>query len=153
MTIHDTQTTTIKEGWRIDGCAGATSITKAELQKNKDREAVIKFLSSTYMDLVCPGDLSVTVEQSIPFKIANTFVEKLTKMREDFENSEFFRTREFIGTSLLLIADKQAKCGVNMIDLAKTWEVPDELKPTFDHRKEWELGMREKIYSSLLVHV
>jgi len=143
MTIHDSQTTTIKEGWRIDGCAGATSITKAELQKNKNREAVIKFLSTTYMDLVCPGDLSVTTEQSIPYQVATTIVEKLTKMRSDFEASPFFKSREFIGTSLLLIADKKGKVGVNMIDLAKTWEVPEELRATFDHRKPWVLGNHE----------
>ncbi|CAD7943785.1 unnamed protein product [Amoebophrya sp. A25] len=66
MTIHDSQTTTIKEGWRIDGCAGSgTSITKSELQRNKTREDAIKFLSTVYMDLVAPstGNDATTPEQ------------------------------------------------------------------------------------------
>eukprot|EP00392_Amoebophrya_sp_AT5.2_P006391 g6403.t1 len=53
MNIHDSQTTTIQEGWRIDGCAGdSVSITKRELQQNKTRADVIRFLSTEYLTLV-----------------------------------------------------------------------------------------------------
>ena len=60
------------------------------------------------MDLVCPGEIPPKdLKQSIQYRIANTFATQLRQMRDDFEQSEFFKNHEFIGTSLLLIADKK----------------------------------------------
>ncbi|CAD7943784.1 unnamed protein product [Amoebophrya sp. A25] len=53
--------------------------------------------------------------------------------------SSFFRTHEFIGCSLLLIADRNGKCGVSLIDLAKT----NLTAAPLDHRSPWELGNHE----------
>ena len=80
MTIHDSQTTTIQEGWRVDGCAGKTeSVGKKELQKNKTKADVLDFMAGRYMDLVVPeGGVA-------RYKIASGFRDKLKAMRSDFE--------------------------------------------------------------------
>lgn len=61
-------------------------------------------------------------------------------MRGDFEKSKFFMSHEFIGSSLLLVADGVGKTGVNIIDLAKTEERPLGM---LDHRSKWVLGNHE----------
>ncbi len=49
MTIHDSNTTTIEYGFRIDGCAGkGVTVTKEEMQKNKNLDNVVEFLSGKY---------------------------------------------------------------------------------------------------------
>eukprot|EP00929_Paragymnodinium_shiwhaense_P083408 TRINITY_DN4442_c0_g5_i1.p1 TRINITY_DN4442_c0_g5~~TRINITY_DN4442_c0_g5_i1.p1 ORF type:complete len:410 (+),score=54.65 TRINITY_DN4442_c0_g5_i1:167-1396(+) len=143
MNIHDSHTTTICEGFRVDGCVGATRIPQKELQKNKKRADVVQFLHEDFMSLVCPHEeLPASVEDSVPYKIATGFRDELTAMRSDLESSRFFMTHELIGASLLLVADRTGKTRARIIDLAKTYQIPDGLDD-FDHRKPWALGNHE----------
>ena len=73
-------------------------------------------------------------------KIAIGFRDKLKSMRDDFQQSDFFAKHEFIGTSLLLVADREGKFSANLIDFAKTSEVPGGIE--IDHRKGWEVGRK-----------
>ncbi|CAD7931935.1 unnamed protein product [Amoebophrya sp. A120] len=140
MTIHDSQTTTAAEGWRIDGCAGhKVCITKAELQQNKTKEDVVKFLSTVFLPLVTTRTVSkakstggknptapseVNEEQLEKcVKICDNFLQDLHSFRMDAIVSPFFRRHEFIGCSLLMVADKHAKSCIALIDLAKTHPV------------------------------
>lgn len=143
MTIHDSHTTTIREGFRIDGCVGATKVPQKVLQKNKKRTDVVRFLHEDFMSLVCPPEESpATVEESVAYKIALGFRNQLMDMRSDLESSTFFMTHEMIGASLLLVADRKGETRASIIDLAKTTQIPDGLE-SFDHRKPWALGNHE----------
>merc|ERR1711879_828867 len=58
------------------------------------------------------------------------------------ERSDYFKGHEFVGTSLLFVADQSPpKAKVFMIDFAKTHPVPDEID--IDHRSPWVLGNHE----------
>ncbi|XP_021952438.2 inositol-trisphosphate 3-kinase homolog [Folsomia candida] len=65
------------------------------------------------------------------------FRKKLLELRSCLESSEFFKTHEMIGSSLLLIHD-QNRCGVWIIDFAKTFKSSTPL----DHRSTWKIGNR-----------
>jgi len=70
-------------------------------------------------------------------------IERLKRLVNNFENSEFFKTHEVIGSSLLIIHNgKQA--GVWMIDFAKTVSLPEGI--TIDHKSVWNLGNHEDGY-------
>eukprot|EP00929_Paragymnodinium_shiwhaense_P083405 TRINITY_DN4442_c0_g2_i1.p1 TRINITY_DN4442_c0_g2~~TRINITY_DN4442_c0_g2_i1.p1 ORF type:complete len:415 (+),score=49.72 TRINITY_DN4442_c0_g2_i1:165-1409(+) len=143
MNIHDSHTTTICEGFRVDGCVGATRIPQKELQKNKKRTDVVRFLHEDFMSLVClDGESPASVEDSVPYKIATGFRDQLTEMRSDLERSSFFMTHEMIGASLLLVANKTGKTRARIIDLAKTFRIPDGLD-SFNHRRPWALANHE----------
>lgn len=59
------------------------------------------------------------------------------------EHSEFFKSHEIIGSSLLFLHDrKHASCW--LIDFAKTGTLPNEIKIT--HKKNWEVGNHEDGY-------
>ncbi len=70
-------------------------------------------------------------------------IERLKQLVIKFENSEFFKTHEVIGSSLLIIHNGK-NAGVWMIDFAKTVAVPEGI--TIDHKSEWVLGNHEDGY-------
>lgn len=71
------------------------------------------------------------------------YVQRLKAIRATLEHSEFFRTHEIIGSSLLFLHDrKQASCW--LIDFAKTGALPDDISIT--HKKNWEVGNHEDGY-------
>lgn len=57
------------------------------------------------------------------------------------ERSEFVANHEFIGTSILLVADEKGKTGAYWIDFAKTEALQEGT--SISHRKEWEPGNHE----------
>ena len=59
------------------------------------------------------------------------------------EFSEFFRSHEVIGSSLLFVHDRH-KSGIWLIDFAKTIELPDNLEIT--HTSKWKVGNHEDGY-------
>lgn len=73
--------------------------------------------------------------------IQNSLIRRLEEIREKFEESPFFMSREVIGSSILLMYDKNEKCGAWMIDFSKTIPVSSEL--TITHRSPWQLGNHE----------
>lgn len=70
-------------------------------------------------------------------------MQRLKAIRATLEHSEFFKSHEIIGSSLLFLHDrKHASCW--LIDFAKTGPVPDGIKIT--HKKNWEVGNHEDGY-------
>lgn len=57
--------------------------------------------------------------------------------------SNFFRTHELIGSSLLFVHDKR-KASIWMIDFAKTVPVPDGIN--IDHNSAWKVSNHEDGY-------
>lgn len=71
------------------------------------------------------------------------YIQRLKAIRATLEHSDFFRTHEIIGSSLLFLHDrKQASCW--LIDFAKTGPIPEEIEIT--HKKHWEVGNHEDGY-------
>ncbi|XP_047512377.1 inositol-trisphosphate 3-kinase homolog isoform X2 [Pieris napi] len=66
---------------------------------------------------------------------------RLREIRELFENSEFFRTHEIVGSSIFIIYDDE-RVGAWLIDFAKTRRLPEGLSVT--HREPWEQGSHEE---------
>ena len=65
---------------------------------------------------------------------------RLRKLRKQFENSHFFQRHECIGSSLLIVHGARS-AGVWMIDFAKTLPVPEHIE--IDHRRPWKKGNHE----------
>lgn len=77
------------------------------------------------------------------FPLQPKYIQRLKAIRATLEHSEFFRTHEIIGSSLLFLHDRRhASCW--LIDFAKTDTLPDDIKIT--HKKNWEVGNHEDGY-------
>jgi 1D-myo-inositol-triphosphate 3-kinase len=67
----------------------------------------------------------------------------LKAIRATLEHSDFFKTHEIIGSSLLFVHDKKrASCW--LIDFAKTELLPNDIK--ISHDRTWEVGNHEDGY-------
>lgn len=104
-----------------------------------------------------PGEPPLTDLQKVrePQQIANTvarflgnnekarraIITRLREIRELFENSDFFKTHEIVGSSIFIIYDDE-RVGAWLIDFAKTRSVPEGLR--VDHRAEWQQGNHEE---------
>lgn len=104
-----------------------------------------------------PGEPPLTDLQKIrePHQIANTvarflgnnekarraIIARLREIRDLFENSDFFKTHEIVGSSIFIIYDDE-RVGAWLIDFAKTRSVPEGLQ--VDHRAEWQQGNHEE---------
>lgn len=143
MTVRDANSTTGSLGYRIDGVAG--------YRKRKKKDLDLEFADFRTCDHTLPAfrnfvEVAATDDGednggTRPRQIAEQFVERLRCIRSALQSSQFFRRHEFIGTSLLLVADSQARTGVFWIDFAKTKMLPDGTEVT--HRRTWEFGSHE----------
>jgi 1D-myo-inositol-triphosphate 3-kinase len=70
---------------------------------------------------------------------------RLKEIRDGIERSDFFKTHEVVGSSLLVIYD-DVRISAWMIDFAKTTRIPNGMQ--LDHRTPWELGNHEDGYLS-----
>ncbi|XP_029021455.1 inositol-trisphosphate 3-kinase A-like [Betta splendens] len=76
--------------------------------------------------------------------ILKAYHSRLLALSDALMNSQFFRTHEMIGSSLLFVHDHSSKANVWMIDFGKTTPVPSvsELR----HNVPWAEGSREDGY-------
>jgi hypothetical protein len=70
------------------------------------------------------------------------FVAKLAHIKDVLMKSNFFRTHQFVGTSLLFAKDANGQVGVWVIDFGKT----SECTKAIDHQTPWEMGNEEDGY-------
>ncbi|XP_031768183.2 inositol-trisphosphate 3-kinase homolog isoform X1 [Galleria mellonella] len=66
---------------------------------------------------------------------------RLREIRELFEQSEYFKTHEIVGSSIFIIYDDE-RVGAWLIDFAKTRRVPEGTQ--VDHRSPWKQGNHEE---------
>ncbi|RWS28307.1 inositol-trisphosphate 3-kinase A-like isoform X2, partial [Leptotrombidium deliense] len=128
MTFRENRSSSSNLGFRIEGFKIFGKEPVNDMQFVKSREDVLENLKH----FLCT---SKETKQQL--------IKKLKKLKENFVRSEFFKTHEVIGSSLLIIYDSR-KVGVWMIDFAKTVPLPNGLK--IDHFSQWSLGNHEDGY-------
>eukprot|EP00747_Dinoflagellata_sp_TGD_P155576 gnl/TRDRNA2_/TRDRNA2_177592_c0_seq5.p1 gnl/TRDRNA2_/TRDRNA2_177592_c0~~gnl/TRDRNA2_/TRDRNA2_177592_c0_seq5.p1 ORF type:complete len:548 (+),score=118.57 gnl/TRDRNA2_/TRDRNA2_177592_c0_seq5:102-1745(+) len=143
MSVRDSNSTIGTLGYRIDGVAGYRRRARQEI----DDELVA---ACSRDDTCCVfrafAEAAATDDGETPggpdgHRIAAQLLEQLRQMNEALKKSPFIRDREFIGSSILLVADATGRTGVFWIDFAKTHLVPEGM--TITHQRPWEQGNHE----------
>ncbi|KAK1150710.1 inositol-trisphosphate 3-kinase C-like [Acipenser oxyrinchus oxyrinchus] len=129
MQWRETLSSTATLGFRIEGIKKADGTCNTNFKKTKHREQV----QQAFEDFV-EGNISV-------LKI---YLATLKELRTELEKSDFFKSHEVVGSSLLFVHDCTGLARVWMIDFGKTVKLPDS--ETLDHRIPWVEGNREDGY-------
>ncbi|XP_036440575.1 inositol-trisphosphate 3-kinase Cb [Colossoma macropomum] len=129
MQWRETLSSTATMGFRIEGIKKADGTCNTNFKKTKHREQVMKALED-FVD----GNT----------QILRSYLQRLKELRSVLETSEFFRTHEVVGSSLLFVHDASGQARVWMIDFGKTVPLPPH--QTLDHRTPWKEGNREDGY-------
>ncbi|XP_076024821.1 inositol-trisphosphate 3-kinase C [Genypterus blacodes] len=129
MQWRETLSSTTTLGFRVEGFRKANGECQTNFKRTKSREQVT-------------GALQDFVESNA--QIVRGYLRRLVQLRQVLEASDFFRTHEVVGSSLLFVHDGTGKTGVWMIDFGKTATLP--ARRTLDHRTPWVEGNREDGY-------
>ncbi|KAM3875197.1 inositol-trisphosphate 3-kinase A-like [Diretmus argenteus] len=129
MQWRETLSSTATLGFRIEGIKKADGTCNTNFKKTKHREQVMQALED-FVD----GNI----------QILKLYLQRLEELRSALEKSQFFRTHEVVGSSLLFVHDASGQARVWMIDFGKT--VPLPAPYTLDHRTPWAEGNREDGY-------
>ncbi|KAK1785338.1 hypothetical protein P4O66_018717 [Electrophorus voltai] len=129
MQWRETLSSTATLGFRIEGIKKADGTCNTNFKRTKHREQVMKALE----DFVNGNS-----------EILRRYRKRLEELRRVLEMSEFFRTHEVVGSSLLFVHDSSGQAQVWMIDFGKTVPLPP--RQTLDHRTPWVEGNREDGY-------
>ncbi|KAF7287393.1 hypothetical protein GWI33_001747 [Rhynchophorus ferrugineus] len=126
MQFRELQSSTCSQGFRLEAmkCRGSPPVT--DLKKVKSRDEVLNTL-----DMFLGGREDVR----------QRLLTRLCEIRSKIEQSDYFKTREVIGSSLFIIYD-DSKVGVWLIDFAKTNKLPEG--KTINHRTQWIQGNYEE---------
>ncbi|KAL2082326.1 hypothetical protein ACEWY4_022144 [Coilia grayii] len=136
MQWRETISSTSTLGFRIEGIKKEDGTVNRDFKKTKSREQV----TEAFHDFV-KGNKN----------ILTSYLNRLKDIRDTLEISEFFKTHEVIGSSLLFIHDKREQAKVWMIDFGKTTPLPEG--QTLSHRATWVEGNREDGYLFGLDHL
>ncbi|KAM6961478.1 inositol-trisphosphate 3-kinase C-like [Aplochiton taeniatus] len=129
MLWRETLSSTATLGFRIEGIKKADGTCNTSFKKTKQREQVMQSLED-FVD----GNI----------QILTLYLQRLEGLRSVLEKSNFFRTHEVVGSSLLFVHDASGQARVWMIDFGKTVTLPHS--QTLDHRTPWQEGNREDGY-------
>ncbi|XP_041092295.1 inositol-trisphosphate 3-kinase Cb [Polyodon spathula] len=129
MQWRETLSSTATLGFRIEGIKKADGTCNTNFKKTKHREQV----QQAFEDFV-EGNTSVLKKYLVTLK----------ELRTALEKSDFFKSHEVVGSSLLFVHDYTGLVRVWMIDFGKTVKLPDS--ETLDHRIPWVEGNREDGY-------
>lgn len=126
MQFRELQSSSCSHGFRIEAmkCRGSAPVT--DLKKVKSSEEV-----TATLDLFLGGREDVR----------QRLLRRLAEIRSRIEQSEYFKQREVVGSSLFIIYD-DVKVGVWLIDFAKTNKLPEGM--TVNHRSPWVQGNHEE---------
>ncbi|CAH0555216.1 unnamed protein product [Brassicogethes aeneus] len=126
MQFRELQSSSCSQGFRIEAmkCRGSPPVT--DLKRVKSSEEVLNTL-----------DMFLNGREEIKLRV----ISRICDIRSRIEQSEYFKSREVVGSSLFVIYD-DSKVGVWLIDFAKTNQLPEGL--TVNHRTEWLQGNHEE---------
>ncbi|XP_077396578.1 inositol-trisphosphate 3-kinase Cb isoform X2 [Festucalex cinctus] len=128
MQWRETLSSTATLGFRIEGIKKADGTCNTNFKTTKLKEQVMRALHD-FVD----GNTRTLL-----------YLQRLEELRSVLEHSQFFKTHEVVGSSLLFVHDASGKARVWMIDFGKT--VPLPLHRTLDHRTPWVEGNQEDGY-------
>ncbi|XP_061916262.1 inositol-trisphosphate 3-kinase A-like [Entelurus aequoreus] len=129
MQWRETISSTATLGFRIEGIKKADGTCNTNFKMTKLKEQVMRALE----DFVDGNTQTLKL-----------YLQRLEELRSVLEQSEFFKTHEVVGSSLLFVHDASGKAQVWMIDFGKT--VPLPTPKTLNHRTPWEEGNQEDGY-------
>ncbi|XP_018409802.1 PREDICTED: inositol-trisphosphate 3-kinase B-like [Nanorana parkeri] len=129
MQWRESVSSTALLGFRIEGVTIEAGSVKKNFKKMKGREQIMETF--------------VTFTKSRKDILA-AYVKRLESMQAALKESEFFRTHEVIGSSLLFVHDRRGSAKVWMIDFGKTTPAPAHI--SLRHDVAWELGTHEDGY-------
>ncbi|KAL8594394.1 hypothetical protein ACOMHN_032981 [Nucella lapillus] len=118
LQFRDDLSSTSSLGFRIEGIK-TSSIASKDFKKTRTSEDVQKAFSAFI------GDNTTALEK---------YISLLQDIQKEQESSQFFRSHEVVGSSLLFVHDSSGKAGVWMIDFAKCCPLP--AKVAVDHRSQ-----------------
>ncbi|CAH2266607.1 jg19811 [Pararge aegeria aegeria] len=128
MIWRETISSTSTLGFRIDGVKKADGTSSKDFKTTKTRDQIVEAFK----------DFTASIPTAVP-----RYLERLKNIRATLIESNFFRTHELIGSSLLFVHDKR-KASIWMIDFAKTVPVPDGIN--IDHNSVWKVSNHEDGY-------
>ncbi|XP_030637239.1 inositol-trisphosphate 3-kinase C isoform X2 [Chanos chanos] len=129
MQWRETLSSTATLGFRIEGIKKVDGSCNTNFKKTRGKDEVMRVLE----DFVDSDAI-----------ILRSYHQRLKELRLVLEKSDFFKTHEVVGSSLLFVHDRSGKVGVWMIDFGKTVPLPSPL--ILDHRSPWVEGNREDGY-------
>lgn len=130
MQFRERESSTASLGFRVEAIKHPGEELRKGFQKIRTREEV----------------MSVLLQFLRRRSAREPLLKRLRALREKIPSSAFFRSHEVIGSSLLLVYDRQ-RASVWMIDFAKALPVDAEVQP-LSHRLPWTLGSHEDGYLS-----
>lgn len=128
MIWRETISSTATLGFRIDGVKKADGTSSKDFKTTKTRQQIVEAFTDFTKDFA---------------NAAARYLERLKNIRATLTESDFFKTHELIGSSLLFVHDKR-KASIWMIDFAKTVPVPDNIE--INHNSAWKVGNHEDGY-------
>jgi len=143
MQARDANSTIHSLGYRVDGIAGFRSKSRKEVA---DELAKFRTLDDTCNAMQTFIEVSSTndgeaLEPADQISMAEDILASLEMLRTAAEESAFVKEHEFIGSSILIVADATGQVGVFWIDFAKTLAVDHGCE--LSHRLPWEMGNHE----------
>jgi len=141
MTVRDSMSTIRRCCYRIDGVGGFTNRASVEQDIVKYRTQDDTVMCFKHFVEVASTDEWALEASEAGYHLAESILGQLRQLREAQQQSSLVRIHEFIGTSLLFIADAAGNAGVAWIDFAKSVPVPQGVEIT--HRTAWEVGNHE----------
>ncbi|CAB4060044.1 ITPK [Lepeophtheirus salmonis] len=128
MVWRETISSTATLGFRIEGVKKSDGTSKKDFKTTKTREQV----AEAFLSFIGGS-----------WETGMLYLERLKKIRQALDKSEFFKNHELIGSSLLFVHDDD-KASIWMIDFGKTVQIPESL--SIDHKSPWEVGNHEDGY-------
>lgn len=128
MVWRETISSTATLGFRIEGIKKADGTSSKDFKTTKSREQIMEAFK----------DFTHGFPHALP-----KYIQRLKAIKATLETSDFFRSHEVIGSSLLFVHDR---CNANawLIDFAKTLVLPNEVE--IDHSSKWNVGNHEDGY-------
>ncbi|XP_055716667.1 inositol-trisphosphate 3-kinase A isoform X1 [Phlebotomus papatasi] len=128
MVWRETISSTATLGFRIEGIKKADGTSSKDFKTTKSREQILQ----SFRDFC----------ESFPHAVQK-YIQRLKAVRATLECSEFFKSHEVIGSSLLFVHDR-TQASIWLIDFAKTIALPANV--TIDHNSKWKVGNHEDGY-------
>jgi len=128
MDFREKLSSTSTLGFRIEAVKYGKMKLEKDLKLVKSRDQILHTFCRFFMGKERIRQLTLT---------------RLKHIRKCLEQSIYFNSHEVVGSSILLIHDEN-KTGAWMIDFAKSFKLPDEVK--INHREKWVYGNHEDGY-------